>query len=166
MGRVKSDLTGQGYFGYFWVFKEYPQKSQIWKSETSPNQGTWLGIPLLGLVSLCQIWDFYGYSLNNQKYPKMGTRYFFLWWFPPQGVKRQVLKLRQGLYYSKRILCTLTLASVLATLWVFCGSLPSDCKVHSTLEPARLIVSEKTIKSQGAIQVVHLRKCASHRCAC
>ena len=27
------------------VFKEYPQKSQIWKSETSPNQGTWLGIP-------------------------------------------------------------------------------------------------------------------------
>ena len=23
------------------------------KSETSPNQGTWLGIPWLGLVSLC-----------------------------------------------------------------------------------------------------------------
>ena len=124
MGRVKSDLTGQGYFGYFWVFKEYPQKSQIWKSETSPSLGTWLGIPWLGLASLCQIWDFYGYSLNNQKYPKMETRYFFLWWFPPQGVKRQVLKLRQGLYYSKRILCTLTLASVLATLWVFCGSPP------------------------------------------
>ena len=37
-------------FGYFRVFKEYPQKSQIWKSETSPNQGTWLGIPWLGLV--------------------------------------------------------------------------------------------------------------------
>ena len=65
-------------FGYFWVFKEYPQKSQIWKSETSPNQGTWLGIPWLGLVSLCQIWDIYGYSLNTQKYPKMGIRYFFL----------------------------------------------------------------------------------------
>ena len=32
------------------VFKEYPQKSQIWKSETSPNQGTLLGIPWLGLV--------------------------------------------------------------------------------------------------------------------
>ena len=32
-------------FGYFRVFEEYPQKSQIWKSETSPNQGTWLGIP-------------------------------------------------------------------------------------------------------------------------
>ena len=61
------------------TFKEYPKKSQIWKSETSPNLGTWLGIPWLGLVSLCQIWDFYGYSLNTQKYPKMGIRYFFLW---------------------------------------------------------------------------------------
>ena len=48
------------------------------KSERSPNQGTWLGIPRLGLVSLCQIWDFYGYSLNTLKYPKMGIRYFFL----------------------------------------------------------------------------------------
>ena len=38
----------------------------------NPNQGTWLGIPWLGLVSLCQIWDFYGYSLNTLKYPKMG----------------------------------------------------------------------------------------------
>ena len=38
---------------------------------------TWLGIPWLGLVSLCQIWDFYGYSLNTLKYPKMGIRYFF-----------------------------------------------------------------------------------------
>ena len=63
---------------HFWVFKEYPQKSQIWKSETSPNLGTWLGIPWLGLVSLCQIWDFYGYSLNTQKYPKMGISYCFL----------------------------------------------------------------------------------------
>ena len=63
---------------HFWVFKEYPQKSQIWKSETSPSQGTWLGIPWLGLVSLCQIWDFCGYSLNTLKYPKMGIRYFFL----------------------------------------------------------------------------------------
>ena len=62
--------------GYY--FKEYPKKSQIWKSETSPNQGTWLGIPRLGLVSLCQILDFYGYSLNTLKYPKMGIRYFFL----------------------------------------------------------------------------------------
>ena len=67
------------HFRYFRVFKEYPQKSQIWKSETRPNQGTWLGIPWLGLVSLCQIWDFYGYSLNTLKYPKMGIRYFFLW---------------------------------------------------------------------------------------
>ena len=38
----------------------------------NPSQGTWLGIPWLGLVSLCQIWDFYGYSLNTLKYPKMG----------------------------------------------------------------------------------------------
>ena len=58
--------------------KLYPQKSQIWKSETSPNQGTWLGIPWLGLVSLCQMWDFYGYSLNTLKYPNMGIHYFFL----------------------------------------------------------------------------------------
>ena len=65
-------------FGNFRVFKEYPQIFQIWKSETSPNQGTWLGIPRLGLVSLCQIWDFYGYSLNTLTYPKMGIRYFFL----------------------------------------------------------------------------------------
>ena len=63
---------------HFWVVKEYPQKSQIWKSETSPSLGTWLGIPWLGLVSLSQIWDFYGYSLNTQKYPKLGIRYFFL----------------------------------------------------------------------------------------
>ena len=41
---------------------------------------TWLGIPWLGLVSLCQIWDFYGYSLNTLKYPKMGIRYFFPWY--------------------------------------------------------------------------------------
>ena len=65
-------------FGYFMVFKEYPQKCQVWKCETSPNQGTWLGILWLGLVSLCQIWDFYGYSLNTLKYPVMGTCYFFL----------------------------------------------------------------------------------------
>ena len=71
---TQEKITGS----HFWVFKEYPQKSQIWKSETSPNLGTWLGIPWLGLVSLCQIWDFYGYSLNTQKYPKMGIHYFFL----------------------------------------------------------------------------------------
>ena len=47
----------------------------------SPNQGTWLGISWLGLVSLCQIWDFYRYSLNTLKYPKMGICYFSLWLF-------------------------------------------------------------------------------------
>ena len=31
----------------------------------------------LGLVSLFQIWDFCGYSLNTLKYPKMGIFYFF-----------------------------------------------------------------------------------------
>ena len=66
------------HFWCFRVFEEYPQKSQIWKSETNPSQGTWLGISWLGLVSLCQIWDFYGYSLNTLKYPKMGIRYLFL----------------------------------------------------------------------------------------
>ena len=62
---------------HFRVFKEYPQKSQIWKSETSPNQGTWLGIPLLRLVSLCQIWDFYGYSLKYPKISNNGNLLFF-----------------------------------------------------------------------------------------
>ena len=37
---------------------------------------------------------------------------------------RNVLKLRQGLCYSKRILSTLILASVPATLWEFCESTP------------------------------------------
>ena len=31
-------------------------------------------------LSLFQIWDFCGYSLNTLKYPKMGIRYFFLWY--------------------------------------------------------------------------------------
>ena len=48
------------------------KKSQIWKSETSPSQGTWLR-----LVSLCQIWDFCGYSVNTLKYPILGICYFF-----------------------------------------------------------------------------------------
>ena len=59
--------------------REYPQKSKIWKSETSPNQGTWLGIPWLGLASLCQIWDFVGILLNTLKYLILGICYFFLW---------------------------------------------------------------------------------------
>ena len=64
--------------GYFRVFKEYPQKSQIWQSETSPKQGIPNQVPWLGLVSLFQIWDFWGYSSNTLKYPKMGICYFFL----------------------------------------------------------------------------------------
>ena len=36
----------------FRVFKEYPKKSQIWQSETSPNQGILNQVPWLGLVSL------------------------------------------------------------------------------------------------------------------
>ena len=39
-----------------------------------PNQ-----VPKLGFVSLFQIWDFFGYSLNTLKYPKLKIRYFFLW---------------------------------------------------------------------------------------
>ena len=38
----------------------------------------WLGIPWLGFVSLSQIWDFCGYSLNTLKYPILGICYFFL----------------------------------------------------------------------------------------
>ena len=33
--------------------------------------------PWLGLVSLFQIWDFCGYSLNTLKYPKMGIFLLF-----------------------------------------------------------------------------------------
>ena len=54
-------------FGYFRVFKN---------THKSPNQGTWLGNPWLGLVSLCQIFDLYRYSLNTLKYPIMGICFF------------------------------------------------------------------------------------------
>ena len=64
-------ITDSHFLDILGYFEEYPQKSQIWRSETSPNQWTLLGIPWLGLVSLCQIWDFYGYSLNTLNYPKM-----------------------------------------------------------------------------------------------
>ena len=73
-------------FGYFnRVFKEYLQKSQIWQSDTSPNQETWLEIPRLGLVSLCQIilgslWVFHKFISNlfiYLKNPKMGNLVFF-----------------------------------------------------------------------------------------
>ena len=37
------------------VFKEYPQKYQIWESETNPNQGIPNQVPKLGFVSLSQI---------------------------------------------------------------------------------------------------------------
>ena len=90
--RFISPLTQQYWHGAFLhlklVFKEYPQKSQIWKSETSPNQGTWLGIVWLGLVSLCQIWDFCGYSLNTLKYPILGICYLF----PVDRGRKKLLK--------------------------------------------------------------------------
>ena len=70
-------------FGYFRVFKEYPRKSQIWESETNTNQGIPNQVPKLGFVSLSQIWDFCGYSLNALKYPKLGICYFFLCNIPP-----------------------------------------------------------------------------------
>ena len=39
--------------------------------------GTWLGILWLGLVSLCQIWDFCGYSLNTPEISNIGNLLFF-----------------------------------------------------------------------------------------
>ena len=45
------------------------------KSETNHNQGIPNQVPKLGFVSLSQIWDFCGYSLNTLK---LGIRYFFL----------------------------------------------------------------------------------------
>ena len=54
-------------------------------THNNPKFGRVRQIPIRELgwefVSLCQIWDFCGYSLNTLKYPKMGIRYFFLWWF-------------------------------------------------------------------------------------
>ena len=47
------------------------------QSETSPNQGIPNQVPWLGLVSLFQIWDFCGYSLNTLKYPKNVNLLFF-----------------------------------------------------------------------------------------
>ena len=47
------------------------------RSETSPNQGTWLGIPWLGLVSLCQIWDFLWVFVKYPKISKNGNLLFF-----------------------------------------------------------------------------------------
>ena len=44
---TQEKITGS----HFWVFKEYPQKSQIWKSETSP-------IWELG-------WEFPGWDLSH-----------------------------------------------------------------------------------------------------
>ena len=38
---VSQEKITDSHFWIFLVFKKYPQKSQIWKSETSPNQGTW-----------------------------------------------------------------------------------------------------------------------------
>ena len=66
--------------------KNTHKKTQIWKSETSPSLGTWLGIPWLGLVSLCQIWDFYGYSLNTKNIQKWESGIFscgvaLLWFY-------------------------------------------------------------------------------------
>ena len=50
------------------VFKEYPQKSQIWKSETSSLIGTCLTLPNLGFL-----WEFFKYP----KISKNGNPLFF-----------------------------------------------------------------------------------------
>ena len=47
----------------------YLKNTQIWQSETRPNQGIPNQVPWLGLVSL-QIWDFCGYSLSTLKYSR------------------------------------------------------------------------------------------------
>ena len=57
-------------------------KNPKFGSETSPNTGIPNQVPWLGRVSLFQIWDFWGYSLNTLQYPKMGIGYFFLWLSP------------------------------------------------------------------------------------
>ena len=51
--------------------------------------------------SLCQIWDFYGYSLNTLKYPKMGIRYFFLSVVLPTGLGFLVFNSLSLIQYSK-----------------------------------------------------------------
>ena len=43
----------------------------------NPNQGTWLGIPWLGLVSLCQIWNFFWEFFKYPKMTNIGNLLFF-----------------------------------------------------------------------------------------
>ena len=96
--KVLSGITGKNnrfpFLDILGYLKNTHKKSQIWKSETSPNQGTWLGIPLLGFVSFCQIWDFCGYSLNTLKYPVLGICYFFLWYNVRKTVNPILVTLR------------------------------------------------------------------------
>ena len=60
------------------MFKEYTEKSKNLEELDKFQSGNLVGNSLVGagLVSLCQIWDFYGYS----KYPKIsknGNPLFF-----------------------------------------------------------------------------------------
>ena len=80
-------------FGYFRVFKEYPQKSQIWKSQSQPGNlvgnslvGTCLTLPNLGFL-----WVFF-------KYPKISQNGNLLF-FP---VSLTINKLWEEITWHKR----------------------------------------------------------------
>ena len=62
-------------FGYFRVFKENPQNSQICKSE---NRELGWEFPGWDLSDFAKFGIFLGIQLNTLKYPIMGICYFFL----------------------------------------------------------------------------------------
>ena len=138
MGKVRGDLTGQG-----------------WPDGTVTGQGA---------AFLCGVLDYWGpvgmkcstYEMalkqrgrraemmtNDTKMDwkcdsnRVKCKYLIKYW-----QRHGFLLNMQNIYYSKRILSTLTLASVLATLWVFWGSAPQiqgpfniwTCQTYSCIE--------------------------------
>ena len=62
----------------YWIFEEFPQKSQIWQSETSPNKGIPNQVPCLGLACLTlPNLGFWGAFFKYPKISKNGNLLFF-----------------------------------------------------------------------------------------
>ena len=60
------------------MFKEYLIKIPTLAKWDNSQPGNSQNIPWLGLVSLCQSWDFYWVFFKYPKISKMGIHYFFL----------------------------------------------------------------------------------------
>ena len=77
-GKVTGKNNGFPFLDILGYLKNTHKNPKLGKvRQLSPNQGIPNQVPWLELVSLFQIWDFCGYSLNNLKYPKMGNLLFF-----------------------------------------------------------------------------------------